>query len=247
MLCAHSSKDARAARSRRSLLLYAPWVHTAAEKRAQHREPYPLDLSANRYMLPTPPHRGASGSSTVPRHDRHAPGARPRGDRVRHHRRARPQCAVRGQPRGHARAPGRPRHGVRQRRRTTRPDRGGAAGRPRQLGRRPRMRPVSHLGATSATPHATFGRHVAAPIWVFGAIDCLAASTNQFDDYSPRHRRSAIRSDVRHARITKTWAVLSGSVRHWFAGRPHRLRTVGAAGGAVTVGLGVRLLLTRRD
>jgi threonine/homoserine/homoserine lactone efflux protein len=44
-----------------------------------------------------------------------------------------------------------------------------------------------------------------------------------------------------------TWAVLSGSVRHWFAGRPQRLRAVGAAGGAVTIGLGVRLLLTRHD
>jgi threonine/homoserine/homoserine lactone efflux protein len=43
-----------------------------------------------------------------------------------------------------------------------------------------------------------------------------------------------------------TWAVLSGSARSWLARRPHRLRAVGGAGGVVTIGLGLRLLVTGR-
>jgi threonine/homoserine/homoserine lactone efflux protein len=43
------------------------------------------------------------------------------------------------------------------------------------------------------------------------------------------------------------WAVTAGSARVWLARRPDRLAHVGGLGGVITVGLGVRLLLTGRN
>ncbi|MEZ5177441.1 MAG: LysE family transporter [Acidimicrobiales bacterium] len=43
------------------------------------------------------------------------------------------------------------------------------------------------------------------------------------------------------------WAVTAGSARAWLARRPERLATMGGVGGVVTVGLGLRLLLTGRS
>ena len=42
------------------------------------------------------------------------------------------------------------------------------------------------------------------------------------------------------------WGLLAGSSRHLLAGRPGRLEGVGAIGGALMVGLGVRLAMTAR-
>ena len=38
------------------------------------------------------------------------------------------------------------------------------------------------------------------------------------------------------------WALLASKARDWFARKPHRLDRLGAAGGAMMVGLGVTLL-----
>jgi threonine/homoserine/homoserine lactone efflux protein len=42
------------------------------------------------------------------------------------------------------------------------------------------------------------------------------------------------------------WGLLAGTARQWFAGSPRRLERLAATGGAVTVGLGLRLALVRR-
>ncbi|HVM55764.1 MAG TPA: LysE family translocator [Acidimicrobiales bacterium] len=42
------------------------------------------------------------------------------------------------------------------------------------------------------------------------------------------------------------WALLAGTARAWFARSPRRIEAVGAAGGVVTIGLGVRLAFARR-
>jgi len=42
------------------------------------------------------------------------------------------------------------------------------------------------------------------------------------------------------------WALLSGSARAWFVRSPRRMEVLGAAGGVVTIGLGIRLALARR-
>jgi threonine/homoserine/homoserine lactone efflux protein len=43
-----------------------------------------------------------------------------------------------------------------------------------------------------------------------------------------------------------TWAMAAGTARAWFARSPRRLARVGAAGGLVTIGLGLRLAMVRR-
>jgi threonine/homoserine/homoserine lactone efflux protein len=42
------------------------------------------------------------------------------------------------------------------------------------------------------------------------------------------------------------WALVSGSARAWFVRSPRRMEVIGAAGGVVTIGLGIRLALARR-
>ena len=42
------------------------------------------------------------------------------------------------------------------------------------------------------------------------------------------------------------WAVAAGTARDWIARRPDRLQAIGGAGGAIMIGLGVRLALTGR-
>ena len=44
-----------------------------------------------------------------------------------------------------------------------------------------------------------------------------------------------------------TWGVAAGTARAWFARSPKRLELLGATGGVVMIGLGVRLALTGRD
>ena len=44
-----------------------------------------------------------------------------------------------------------------------------------------------------------------------------------------------------------TWALLAGSARTWLARSPRRLELLGGAGGAVMVGLGVRLAVSGRS
>ena len=43
------------------------------------------------------------------------------------------------------------------------------------------------------------------------------------------------------------WGLAAGTARQWFARSPRRLQRLGAAGGAVMVGLGVQLALTGRN
>jgi threonine/homoserine/homoserine lactone efflux protein len=43
-----------------------------------------------------------------------------------------------------------------------------------------------------------------------------------------------------------SWGLLAGTAREWFARSPRRLERLSATGGAVTVGLGLRLALVRR-
>jgi threonine/homoserine/homoserine lactone efflux protein len=43
-----------------------------------------------------------------------------------------------------------------------------------------------------------------------------------------------------------SWAILSGSARHWLRGSPRRLELIGGAGGLAVIGLGVRLIVTGR-
>ncbi|MEU7383395.1 MULTISPECIES: LysE family translocator [unclassified Streptomyces] len=43
------------------------------------------------------------------------------------------------------------------------------------------------------------------------------------------------------------WGLLAGTARDWLRGSPRRLSAIGAASGAVMVGLGVRLALTGND
>jgi threonine/homoserine/homoserine lactone efflux protein len=43
-----------------------------------------------------------------------------------------------------------------------------------------------------------------------------------------------------------TWGLLAGTARQWFARSPRRIERLAATGGAVTVGLGLRLALVRR-
>ncbi len=43
------------------------------------------------------------------------------------------------------------------------------------------------------------------------------------------------------------YAVLAGTARTWFAGRPQRLQRLGGAGGLVMIGLGARLAVTGRN
>jgi threonine/homoserine/homoserine lactone efflux protein len=42
------------------------------------------------------------------------------------------------------------------------------------------------------------------------------------------------------------WGLVAGSARQWFVRSPRRLERIGAAGGLVMMGLGVRLALTGR-
>ncbi|MBV9951790.1 MAG: LysE family translocator [Acidimicrobiia bacterium] len=44
-----------------------------------------------------------------------------------------------------------------------------------------------------------------------------------------------------------TWGLMSGTARQWFASRPKRIGRLGATGGTVMIGLGLRLALTRRS
>lgn len=43
------------------------------------------------------------------------------------------------------------------------------------------------------------------------------------------------------------WGILAGTARNWLAGSPRRLSWIGAASGAVMVGLGVRLAFSGRE
>jgi threonine/homoserine/homoserine lactone efflux protein len=42
------------------------------------------------------------------------------------------------------------------------------------------------------------------------------------------------------------WAMAAGSARDWFARSPRRGEALGASGGAVMIGLGIQLAVTRR-
>jgi threonine/homoserine/homoserine lactone efflux protein len=42
------------------------------------------------------------------------------------------------------------------------------------------------------------------------------------------------------------WAVAAGSARHWFARSPRQGEALGASGGAVMIGLGLQLAVTRQ-
>ena len=43
-----------------------------------------------------------------------------------------------------------------------------------------------------------------------------------------------------------TWGMVSGTARQWLSGRSHRMERLSAFGGAVMIGLGLRLALTGR-